>query len=203
VKLKVPKAAGGTADGALRLGTFRPLWASKEVEVSPALRFLVPRQVVELSPNDAQRLGISPGAEVEVASNGHKVQGAAVVRAAVPAGSVFIAEGVPDGSGNMLTEPVVVVRPTGRYVEEPVLVPAAAGELAEDAAVASPQGDEEGVGQALGEDTRAAADQDPYDRHAAQIREGDQTAETPPKPSRRGRGRKKDSGPDKATGGGA
>ncbi len=34
---------------ALRLGTFRSLWSSKEVDVSPSLRFLRPREIVELS----------------------------------------------------------------------------------------------------------------------------------------------------------
>ena len=81
------------AEGALRLGTFRSLWSSKEVDVSPSLRFLRPRQVVELSPADAERLGIRDGDQVEVGSNGTRVKGAVKLRAAVPGGSVFLAEG--------------------------------------------------------------------------------------------------------------
>ena len=51
------RAAGraAPATAALRLGTFRTLWASKEVDVSPVLQFLRPRQIVELSPDDAER----------------------------------------------------------------------------------------------------------------------------------------------------
>ncbi len=92
-KLEVPDAVPATTDGALRLGTFRSLWSSKEVDVSPSLRFLRPRQVVELSPVDAERLGIREGDQVEVGSNGTRVKGAVKLRAAVPGGSVFIAAG--------------------------------------------------------------------------------------------------------------
>jgi NADH-quinone oxidoreductase subunit G len=49
------------ANGRLRLGTFRSIWASEEVLVSPALRFLHPSQRVEMSPADAQRLDVAPG----------------------------------------------------------------------------------------------------------------------------------------------
>ena len=114
VRLQVPDAAPGTSDGRLRLGTFRTLWASKEVDVSPVLAFAAPRQVVELSPADAERLGISPGEEVVVGSNGHSVRGAAVVRAAVPAGSVFVAEGVADQPANLLAGAGVVSVCAGR-----------------------------------------------------------------------------------------
>ena len=92
----MPDAVPATTDGALRLGTFRSLWSSKEVDVSPSLRFLRPRQVVELSPVDAERLGIREGDQVEVGSNGTRVKGAVKLRAAVPGGSVFIAAGTHD-----------------------------------------------------------------------------------------------------------
>ena len=109
-KLEVPDAVPATTDGALRLGTFRSLWSSKEVDVSPSLRFLRPRQVVELSPVDADRLGIREGDQVEVGSNGTRVKGAVKLRAAVPGGSVFIAAGTHDQPANALTEPMVEVR---------------------------------------------------------------------------------------------
>ena len=88
-------AAGArpSRSGALRLGTWRSLWASKEVDLSPALRFLRPRQVVELSPVDADRLGIRDGDQVEVGSNGTRVRGTVSLRASVPGGSVFLVEG--------------------------------------------------------------------------------------------------------------
>ena len=65
VKLRAPRSPR-PAKGALRLGTYRSLWSSKEVDVSPALHFLRPQQVVELSPADAKRLGIADGDRVEV-----------------------------------------------------------------------------------------------------------------------------------------
>ncbi len=97
----------------MRLGTFRSLWTSKEVDVSPALAFLRPKQVVELSPADAERLGVTAGDQVELGSNGTRVSGAVAVRAAVPAGSVFVLAGTRSEPANVLTEPLVEVRRVG------------------------------------------------------------------------------------------
>ena len=63
------------ANGRLRLGTFRSIWAAPEVGVAPALRFLHPRQRVELSPVDAQRLGVAHGDRVSVGSGEARVSG--------------------------------------------------------------------------------------------------------------------------------
>jgi NADH-quinone oxidoreductase subunit G len=132
-KLEVPPAVPAASDSALRLGTFRSLWSSKEVDVSPSLRFLRPRQIVELSPGDAERLGIREGDQVEVGSNGTRVKGAVKLRAAVPGGSVFIAEGTHDQPANVLTEPMVEVRRVGGPADpEPsaaaaIVTPAAEG----------------------------------------------------------------------------
>jgi NADH-quinone oxidoreductase subunit G len=117
VKLDVPDAVPATSEGALRLGTFRSLWSSKEVDVSPSLRFLRPRQVVELSPVDADRLGIREGDQVEVGSNGTRVKGAVKLRAAVPGGTVFLAAGTHEQPANVLTEPMVEVRRVARAGE--------------------------------------------------------------------------------------
>jgi NADH-quinone oxidoreductase subunit G len=113
VELDVPAAVPAGSEGALRLGTFRSLWSAKEVDVSPSLRFLRPRQIVELSPADAERLGIREGDRVEVGSNGTRVKGAVKLRAAVPGGSVFIAAGTHDEPANVLTEAMVEVRRIG------------------------------------------------------------------------------------------
>jgi NADH-quinone oxidoreductase subunit G len=110
--LSVP-AAAPTPNGRLRLGTFRTLWASKEVDASPALHFLRARQVVELSPEDAGALGIREGDRVEVGVNGTRVHGPVRLRAAVPAGSVFLAEGTHEQPANALTESLVEVRRAG------------------------------------------------------------------------------------------
>jgi NADH-quinone oxidoreductase subunit G len=112
-----------SGDG-LRLGTYRPLWAAKEVDASPILHFARPRQVVELSPQDAAALGIAEGDRVEVRTNGSSVRGAVKLRAAVPAGSVFLAEGVPGEPANALTGAFASVSRTGGpATPEPSAVP--------------------------------------------------------------------------------
>jgi NADH-quinone oxidoreductase subunit G len=97
-------------NGTLRLGRYRSIWASPEVEISPALKFTIARQQVELSPADAQRLGIGNGETVEVAQNGTRLHGTAAVRTGVPDGTAFLADGIANDSANALTEPVVEVR---------------------------------------------------------------------------------------------
>jgi NADH-quinone oxidoreductase subunit G len=96
-------------DSALRLGTYRPLWAAPECEISPALKFLIPTQTVELSPADARRLGIGDGDDVQVGSNGTRLSVTAAIRTGVPAGSAFLAEGIASNSANALTEPLIEV----------------------------------------------------------------------------------------------
>jgi NADH-quinone oxidoreductase subunit G len=134
-KLSVPDAAA-VADGRLRLGTFRTLWASKEVDASPALKFLRARQIVELSPEDAAALGVREGDRVEVGSNGTRVQGPVKLRAAVPGGTVFLAEGTHDQPANVLTEPLVEIRRVGAEPLSPSAVPAMVQPAAEGLAEA-------------------------------------------------------------------
>jgi NADH-quinone oxidoreductase subunit G len=102
--------AGAPAHGALRLGTYRPIWASPECEISPSLKFLIPEQQVELSPDDARRLGIEHGDGVEVGSNGTRLNATAAIRTGVPVGSAFLAEGIAAQSANALTATLVEVR---------------------------------------------------------------------------------------------
>ena len=106
-----PAASGPQAEsnGHLRLGTYRPIWAAPEVEISPALHFTVAEQVVELSPDDAGRLGIEDGGTVRVAQNGTRLRGRAAIRSGVPAGTAFLAAGIARDSANALTEPLVEV----------------------------------------------------------------------------------------------
>jgi NADH-quinone oxidoreductase subunit G len=87
----------------IRLGTAPSLWASRETEHAPVLRFLAPHQRAEISAEDARRLGIEPGDEVEVAVNGTSVRARAALRAALPAGSVFLVEGTVQDNANALT----------------------------------------------------------------------------------------------------
>ncbi len=97
------------SNGALALGTYRPIWAAPEVEVSPALHFAIAEQRLELSPEDAQRLGIANGESVEVAQNGTRLRARAAVRSGVPQGSAFLADGLAAQSANALTERVIQV----------------------------------------------------------------------------------------------
>jgi NADH-quinone oxidoreductase subunit G len=103
---------GSASNGQLRLGTYRPIWAAPECEISPALKFLIPEQQVELSPDDAQRLGILHGEDVVVAQNGTRLNAKAFVRSTVPAGSAFLADGLAADSANALSEPLIeVIKP--------------------------------------------------------------------------------------------
>jgi NADH-quinone oxidoreductase subunit G len=99
------------SNGHLRLGTFRSIWASVEVEASPALKFLTARQRAELSPDDAQRLGVRDGERVEVGVNGTRVSATVALRHDAPPGTVFLEEGVAEDAANVLSgEPLVEVR---------------------------------------------------------------------------------------------
>ncbi len=103
------RRAGGE-NGALRLGRYRPIWAAPEVEISPALKFTIAEQQVELSPEDATRLGIGHGEDVEIAQNGTTLRARAAVRTGVKPGVAFLADGIAQDSANELTEPLVEVR---------------------------------------------------------------------------------------------
>jgi NADH-quinone oxidoreductase subunit G len=87
----------------LRLGTAPSLWAGRETDHAPVLRFLAPHQRAELSAADARRLGIAPGDQVEVAVDGTSVRALAALREALPAGSVFLIEGTSQDNANALT----------------------------------------------------------------------------------------------------
>jgi NADH-quinone oxidoreductase subunit G len=100
----VPAPATEVADGRLRLGNYRSVWAGPEVAASPALQFLRARTRVELSPHDAQRLGLFDGDKVTVGDGDGVVIDATVsLRAAIPAGSAFL-------EGNGVEGPLVDVR---------------------------------------------------------------------------------------------
>jgi NADH-quinone oxidoreductase subunit G len=66
------------------------LWTGPEVEYSPSLRFLATGRKASLSVEDARSLGVKSGDEVELAVNGDLLSAIAIVRTAVPAGSVFL-----------------------------------------------------------------------------------------------------------------
>ncbi len=100
----VPAPAANVEDGRLRLGNYRSVWSGPEVAASPALHFLRARTRVELSPHDAQRLGVFDGDKVTVGDGDGVATDATVsLRAAIPTGSAFL-------EGNGVEGPLVDVR---------------------------------------------------------------------------------------------
>jgi NADH-quinone oxidoreductase subunit G len=110
-----PAPARGRAaepEGALRLGTYRPIWAAPEVELSPVLHYTIARQLLELSPEDARLLGLSGGESVVISQNGTKLNATAHVRTGVPTGTAFLADGLASDSANALTGSTISVTKT-------------------------------------------------------------------------------------------
>ncbi|WP_051223466.1 NADH-quinone oxidoreductase subunit NuoG [Conexibacter woesei] len=102
--IAAPDAGPDEIGGRLRLGTYRSVWAGPEVANSPALQFLKARSRVELSPADAKKLGLFDGEKVVVGGDGPgHVDATVSLRAAVPAGSVFL-------EGNGVDGPLVEIR---------------------------------------------------------------------------------------------
>ena len=97
---KVPRRPKGT-----RLVRYRPLFSGPAVERVENLQFQRPVAEVELSRDDAKRLGISTGDEVRVRSNGTSARLRARVRAGLTAGVVL----VPDEHAGELAEGAVEV----------------------------------------------------------------------------------------------
>jgi NADH-quinone oxidoreductase subunit G len=95
-----PPIAG---DRGLTLGTYRDLWAAEVTERSPALRFLSPKQTLELAPADAERLGVASGDGVEVRSNGARVGARVAVRERIRPGAGFLIEGTAEENANALS----------------------------------------------------------------------------------------------------
>jgi len=95
-------ASADPGPGALTLGTYRDLWAGPITELNPPLKFLTPQQRVEISPADAERLGLKTGEQVRVSQDDSVVEAQVHIKERIPAGVVFMAEGVLDGNANAL-----------------------------------------------------------------------------------------------------
>ena len=105
-------AAAPSPNGSLRLGTFRSIWASPEVEHAPALKFLARRATVEISPADADKLGIENGERVTVSADDRSVSATVALRGNTPAGTAFLDAGLSNGGASELTGETVTVEPT-------------------------------------------------------------------------------------------
>jgi NADH-quinone oxidoreductase subunit G len=97
-----PPAVAPQADGRLRLGTYRDLWAGEVTELNPALRFLAPDQRLELAPADAERLGVEHGQPVEASSNGHSLRAHVAIRQRMRPGAGFLIEGTAENNLSLL-----------------------------------------------------------------------------------------------------
>jgi anaerobic selenocysteine-containing dehydrogenase len=109
------RTSGGAAttpaaptNGALKVGTYRDLWAAEVTDRSPALRFLSPTQTLELSPTDAERLGLAPGGDADVRSNGTSLRARVAIRERIRPGTGFLIDGLGDGAGALARELVEV-----------------------------------------------------------------------------------------------
>ena len=123
-----------SGDG-LTLGTYRDLWARPVTELSPSLRYLVPRQRLEISVGDAKRLGLSRGDEVSVNTDSESVNAWVAIRSNLPDGACFLIEGTVDGNANVFTNgrPATVEISAPKVPLEVVSVGGGTEESAEDA----------------------------------------------------------------------
>ena len=104
-------ATGAPDDPRIQLGTYRDLWAAEVTDRSPALRFLAPKQTLELAPADADRLGVAQGEEVDVRSNGTSLRARVTIRERIRPGAGFLIEGTVEANANAL-EPGELVEVT-------------------------------------------------------------------------------------------
>jgi NADH-quinone oxidoreductase subunit G len=88
--------------GELALGSYRDLWAGPITELNPPLRFLAPTQQVELSPADAERMGLKTGDAVDVAQNGVSIRAQVRIKERVSEGVCFLIEGTAEDNANGL-----------------------------------------------------------------------------------------------------
>jgi NADH-quinone oxidoreductase subunit G len=91
-----------------RLVRYRPLFSGPAVERVPKFEFQRPNGDVELSPDDARRLGVRSGDVVSVRTNGTSAKLRARVRHGLEAGVVL----VPEGAADQLQPGAVEVKPT-------------------------------------------------------------------------------------------
>jgi NADH-quinone oxidoreductase subunit G len=92
----------GLPAASLSLGTYRDIWAGPITELNPPLKFLQPQQRVELSPADAEQLGVRGGDKVLVAQNGTSVEAVVSVKERVSTGVCFLIEGTAEDNANGL-----------------------------------------------------------------------------------------------------
>jgi predicted molibdopterin-dependent oxidoreductase YjgC len=88
------------------LGTYRDLWAADVTKRNPALRFLMPKQKLELHAKDAEQLDLANGDEVTVSVNGHSLDATVAIRERMREGAAFLIEGTDEANANLLSNGV-------------------------------------------------------------------------------------------------
>ena len=99
-----PSSPPEPANRILRLAARPALWASWVVDHSPSLRFVTARQVVELNPLDAERLGLKTGDEAVVQAGEEFVTATVRVRRGVARHTAVVLLGTKEGNANLLTD---------------------------------------------------------------------------------------------------
>jgi NADH-quinone oxidoreductase subunit G len=105
---RAPRAEAIAGEGQVQLGTYRDLWAAEVTDRAPALRFLRPKQTLEISPADADRLRIAGAGEVDLRHNGTSLRARLAIRERVRPGTAFLVDGLGDGAGALAREPVEI-----------------------------------------------------------------------------------------------
>jgi NADH-quinone oxidoreductase subunit G len=90
------------APATLALGTYRDIWSGPITELNPPLKFLKPSQHLELSPADAQSLGLASGDKVRVTQGDRSLEATALVKERTPEGVCFLAEAISGANANSL-----------------------------------------------------------------------------------------------------
>jgi NADH-quinone oxidoreductase subunit G len=103
--MPVPEPSASEGDGLL-LGTYRDLWAADVTKRNPALRFLMPKQKLEIAAKDAEALELNHGDAVTVSVNGHSVDATVAIRQRMKEGAAFLIEGTDEANANRLTNGV-------------------------------------------------------------------------------------------------
>ncbi|HEY2716703.1 MAG TPA: molybdopterin dinucleotide binding domain-containing protein, partial [Solirubrobacterales bacterium] len=86
----------------LLLGTYRDIWAGPVTELNPPLRFLQPKQRLEISESDAERLHLKTGYEVKVTQGDNAVDALVLIKERIPDGVCFLSEGIEGSNANAL-----------------------------------------------------------------------------------------------------
>jgi anaerobic selenocysteine-containing dehydrogenase len=89
-KVQKPKRKRAASGKGLRLIAYRPLFSGPAVERVPELHFQRPGPEIELSPDDARRLGVANDQLVHVKSNGTSVELRARITKDLASGAVRV-----------------------------------------------------------------------------------------------------------------